>query len=201
VPHPRAAASPRETVAGSDGATGLRCGANCVPRRCPPPAAALRERAPLVAAGVAAPPPGAACSHSFTRRSSLPASLAARRAKVADAASAAVKNLEASGLRQSRRSKPAKRRRRRPWRCWRRRAGCCRRLGSQGALPATAIAARCTRKRSPCSGMHLHFRSFLLSRHLSASCFFSDPTSVGSSGGASQARARQWRRRRTGPSA
>ena len=55
--HPRAAASPRETVAGSDGATGLRCGANCVPRRCSAPAVAPRERAPLVAAGADAPLP------------------------------------------------------------------------------------------------------------------------------------------------
>jgi len=55
--HPRAVASPRETVAGSDGATGLRCGANCVPRRCSTPAVAPREQAPLVAAGAAAPLP------------------------------------------------------------------------------------------------------------------------------------------------
>ncbi|KAG2556408.1 hypothetical protein PVAP13_8NG189304 [Panicum virgatum] len=44
LPHPRAAASPREMVAGSDGATGLWCGTRSVPRRHPALATVPRER-------------------------------------------------------------------------------------------------------------------------------------------------------------
>jgi len=63
-------------VAGSDGATGLWCGARSVPRQCPTPATAPPERAPLVATGVVAPHPGAACSRSFTPDAALHETLA-----------------------------------------------------------------------------------------------------------------------------
>ena len=63
---PPTAGSPPQVLAGSDGAPGLRCGAARVPRRWPPPATVPSERAPPVAADVAAPrrcllPPFRAC--------------------------------------------------------------------------------------------------------------------------------------------